>query len=134
MAKIATASGSIRTPASPDRRRRRRCARGTRLLAFLLTLAAASHDDERRLLSGKKGETRTELKRRRRWGKVREGDADVSLALFVVLGRPGSPWASRWRPWRARPLQRAALARGEEDDRRPWWAGPGKWANRPEAR
>src|SRR3954469_1057455 len=132
MAKIATASGSIRTPASPDRRRRRRCARGTRLLAFLLTLAAASHDDERRLLSGKKGKTRTELKRRRRWGKVREGDADVSWALFGVLGRPGSPWASRWRPRRARPLQRAALARGEDDNRRArglGQAGGTSWAS-----
>src|ERR1041385_2782134 len=76
--------------------------------------------------------------RRRGGGKVREGDADVSWALFGVLGRPGSPWASRWRPRRARPLQRAALARREEDDRRVRGlgcrngklgpGGPGKWA------
>src|SRR3954471_13864948 len=136
--KMATSSGSIRMPAPPDRRNRRRCARGTRLLGFLSSLAADSLDDERRTLSGKKGETRGELWTKRRWGKVREGVEGVSVALFDVLGRPGNSWASRWRPRRARPLQRAALARGEEDDRRGCGlgcqigklgrGGPGKWA------
>src|SRR3954468_9491606 len=81
-------------------------------------MAASSCDDERRTLSGKKGKTRGGLWTKRRWGKVREGVEGVSVALFRVLGRAGSSWASRWRPRRARPLQRAALARGEEDDRR----------------
>src|SRR3954464_575522 len=65
-------------------------------------MAVSSCDDERRTLSGKKGKTRGGLWTKRRWGKVREGVEGVSVAHFDVLGRPGSSWASRWRPRRRR--------------------------------
>ena len=67
---------------------------------------------------------RRELQREGEVGEVREGVEGVSVAHFGVLGRPGSSKASRWRPRRARPLQRAALGAGEEDDRGLRWAGP----------
>src|SRR3954468_11407856 len=87
-------------------------------------MAASSCDDERRTLSGKKGKTRGGLWTKRRWGKVREGVEGVSVAHFDVLGRPGSSWASRWRPRRRRRatelLWRAGRKMTEEASR----AGP----------
>ena len=124
--KRASSSGSIRTPSSPDRGRRRRCARWTGSPRLTPALATGSCVGERRLLSEEKGKARRRRETKQRWGKVREGAEGVSVAPFGGLGRPGTSWASRWRPRRRRRATELLGSAGWKTTGEFGWAGPSR--------